>query len=90
MEKQNLVEDVLDKNVEFDHYYLLLQRLMVVEDKVDHQLDVQQKLDEETMQLDEIMEYQEENHKLLEQMESILTKKRKFREFDKANKLLDE
>jgi hypothetical protein len=44
---------------------------MVVDDTVVHQLDVQQELDEEIMQMDGIMEYQEENQMLLEQMESI-------------------
>jgi hypothetical protein len=38
---------------------------------VDHQLDVQQEVDEEILQLVEIKVFQEENHRLLEQMESI-------------------
>jgi hypothetical protein len=81
MENQNLVEDVHEKNVEFDHYYLLLQRRMVVEDNVEHQCDVQQELDEEIMQLDEIMEFQEENQMLVERMESNLEKKKYFENF---------
>jgi hypothetical protein len=81
MENQNLVEDVHEKNVEFDHYYLLLQRRMVVEDNVEHQRDVQQELDEEIMQLDEIMEFQEENQMLVERMESNLEKKKYFENF---------
>jgi hypothetical protein len=81
MENQNLVEDVHEKNVEFDHYYLLLQRRMVVEDNVEHQRDVQQELDEEIMQLDEIMEFQEENQMLVERMGSNLEKKKYFENF---------
>jgi len=44
---------------------------MIVEEMVDHQLDDQQEVDEEILQLVEIKVFQEENHKLLEQMESI-------------------
>ncbi len=43
---------------------------------VDHQLDVQQEVDEEILQLVEIKVFQEENHRLLEQMESIWMRKR--------------
>jgi hypothetical protein len=44
---------------------------MIVEEMVDHQLDDQQEVDEEILQLVEIKVFQEENHRLLEQMESI-------------------
>jgi hypothetical protein len=71
MEKQNLVEVEPGKNVEFVHYFLLLQKRMVVVQIVEHQLDVQQVVDEEILQPVEIKEFQEENQMLLEQMESI-------------------
>jgi hypothetical protein len=44
---------------------------MVVEEIVEHQLDVQQEVDEEILLQVEKKEFQEENHMLLEQMESI-------------------
>ncbi len=44
---------------------------MIVEEMVDHQLDDQQEVDEEILQLVEIKVFQEENHRLLDQIESI-------------------
>ncbi len=72
MERQNLVEDGHENIVEFDQDYLLQQKLQVVEQNVDYQLDVQQVMDEDILLLVEIMDHLDENQRLLDQMESIL------------------
>jgi hypothetical protein len=50
---------------------------MVVEEKVEHQLAVQQKVDEEILLQVEKKVFQEENQMLLEHMESIFNRKKK-------------
>jgi len=71
MERQNLLEDDHENIVELDQDLLLLQIQMVVEQMKDDHSDVLQVMDEVKVWPVETMDYLDENHKLLDQMESL-------------------
>ena len=71
MEMQNLVEDDQEKMVELDQDYSLLRIRMVVEQMEVYHSDVLLTTDAVKVQPVEIMDHLDENHKLLDQMESI-------------------
>ncbi len=71
MDMQNSVEDDHENIVDQHQDLVLQQKQMVVEQMMDYQLDVQTIMDEEIMPLVEKMDYLDENHMLLDQMESM-------------------